>query len=280
MKIAIIGANGFLGKKLVNFFSKENEVISASLHPLNDGVKLDAANIEEVNDFMLKFKPDLVIDTVALSSSVECEKNPLLCNKLNYLTAKNIAETCKRNNLLMVFISSSYVFDGEFGNYKEEEIPSSKNEYAQAKIMAEKEVSQLQNYLIIRFDILYGLENNKIKFGTRIFDKIVEIGFPEQMRSPVFIDDVPRIINELINKKQKGVFHIAGPDKISSLEFVKKLSLLENPIPEIKIVDSCNWILKSPKNSTLNISKINSLGIKITSIDDALNILKKELTSL
>lgn len=278
MKIAIIGANGFLGKKLVGFFSKENEVISASLHPLEGEIKLDATNFQEVKRFILNFMPDLIIDTVALSSAVECEKKPPFCKKINYLTAKNIYRMCKKRNIFLVFISSSYVFDGETGNYSEESSSFSKSQYAKYKIKAEKTVSKLSNYLILRFDILYGLDNCKVKFGTKTFDNKIEIGFPEQMRSPLFIEDAPRIISKLIEKRQKGIFHVAGPDKISSLDFIKKLSPLENPSPVIEIVDGSSWVLPSPKNSTLNISKLNSLKIKTNSIDESLKIINSKIS--
>ena len=39
----------------------------------------------------------------------------------------------------------------------------------------------------------------------------------------------------------------------------------------ITIVDNSNWILKPPQDSSLNISKINSLGITTTSFEAALS---------
>ncbi|MCK9568365.1 NAD(P)-dependent oxidoreductase [Candidatus Pacearchaeota archaeon] len=281
MKIIVMGGNGFLGKELVRYFSAGNEVISASLHSSDGTISLDATNKDKVNDFISKYKPDIVIDTIALSNSVACEKNPEMCKEINYSTAKNIAEVCNENNIQMIFISSSYVFDGDRGNYSEKDIPNQRNAYAKTKVMAEKEISKLSNYLILRVEMMYGLDNGKIKFGTRTLDAdLVEIGYPSQIRNPLFIEDVPKIISALIKKGQKGIFHVAGSDKISLLEFIKELSKLVSPSPQIKIVDSSKWFVESPKNPTLNISKINSLGIKTTSINNALDLLKKELNSL
>src|SRR5271157_5936635 len=117
MKILIVGANGFLGEKLTSYFSKNNEVIPVGINLSDNLIRLDATNVIEVDNMITKLKLDVVIDTVALSNSVDCEKNPDLCKKLNYTTAKNIAKSCKKNNSLMVFISSSYVFDGNKGDY-------------------------------------------------------------------------------------------------------------------------------------------------------------------
>jgi dTDP-4-dehydrorhamnose reductase len=281
MKIIVMGGNGFLGKELIKYFSAENEVISASLHSSDGTISLDATNKVKINNFISKHKPDLVIDTIALSSSVACEKNPEQCKEINYSIAKNIAEACNETNTQMIFISSSYVFDGDRGNYTEKDIPNPRNEYAKTKVMAEQEISKLSNYLILRVEMMYGLDHGKIKFGTRTLDtEPIEIGYPSQIRNPLFIEDVPKIISTLIKKGQKGIFHVAGPDKIFMLDFIKKLSELIPSSPQIKIVDDSKWLIKSPQNPTLNISKINSLGIKTTSINNAVNLLKKELNFL
>lgn len=279
MKIAIIG-KGFLGKKLADFFSEKYDVVCADkTHSDSENVKkLDATNKEDVNNFLETEKPNVVVDTVALTSSVACEKNPELCKELNYQTAKNISDACRKINAKMVFISSSYVFDGEKGNYSESDEPFATNEYAKTKLMAEEEISKLNDFLILRVDVMYGVENNKIKFGTGTFEReVIEVGYPDQLRSPLFIDDVPKIMDMLIEKNQKGIFHVAGPDRILMIDFLRNLAKMENAEDKIKIVDSSNWLVKSPDDSSLNISKINNLNIKTTSFEESVEKIKQQI---
>ncbi len=281
MRIAIIGANGFLGNKLVEYFSKDNQVISASLKPLKGIISLDATKDKEVQDFFLKYKPEVVVDTVALTSSVRCEKEPKLCRKLNYETARIIAKYCKKEKSKLVFVSSSYIFDGTKGNYSETDIPHPKNEYARNKVLAERCVSELPNSIIIRIDLLYGVYKGNIRFGTRILDgKPLEVGYPNQLRSPLFINDVPRVLSELIEKNQSGIYNIAGPEKITMAHFLKKVSEFCKPKPELKIVDASEWIVKSPGNSDLDILKMESLGIKTTSLKESLKKIRKDLNQV
>ena len=135
MKIAIIGSKGFLGTKTKEILSKNHEIIEAGRN--NEGeFKLDATIKDDVRKFLLKYRPEAVLDTVALTSSVQCENNPHLAEELNYLTAKNISEACQEIGAWMIFISSSYLFDGEKGNYNEQDKTSPINEYARTKIMA------------------------------------------------------------------------------------------------------------------------------------------------
>ena len=89
MKVVIFGT-GFLGTKLLNFLSKEFAVFGATLNPKQSFIrKVDASNKNEVKDFLISIKPDIVINTIALSSYLKCEQNSELWNKLNYITAVN-----------------------------------------------------------------------------------------------------------------------------------------------------------------------------------------------
>lgn len=277
MKILIIGANGFLGTKLKIILSKTNEVIGV------DKEVIDATDPEKVKKFISKHKPEVVIDTVSLTSSLACENNPKLAEELNYLTAKNIAEACEENGSKMVFLSSTYIFDGEKGNYSEEDIPFPLNEYGRTKVMAEEVIKKLEDYLIIRVDLMYGFNGKDLPNG--IFSKILSgdeiiIRDLEQQRSPVFVDDVVNSMETLFKKHKKGIFHLTGGDKISYFNFLKEL---EKPVrSETKIISAPKNkenLIKIPKFATLDNSKIISLGIKMHSLKEGIEELKKQINT-
>lgn len=279
MKIVIFGI-GFLGNKLMKLIPNNYSVVGADINPSSPLIqKIDATNKKEVNNFLKKEKPDVVIDTIALSSYFACEKDHELCNLLNFKTAKYISDACNKLDAKMVFISSSYLFDGKKGSYKETDIPNATNHYAKSKISAENYVLKSNRSIVLRLDSLYGYseEIQQIVFGTNTFEKSVQLAFPEIIRSPVFVDDVPRIIIKLIEKKEAGIFHIASTKKLLWLDFLRDLSFLSSSEDKITIVDSSSWILSPPHDSTLDNTKINNLGIKTTSVKKALNLLSKVL---
>lgn len=279
MKIAILGV-GFLGSKLFDFFSQKYHVVGADLKPKNELIKeLDATNPQQVENFIYKEKPTIVIDTIALSSYFKCEKNNNLCRELNFKTAKNISESCSKYGSKMVFISSSYVFDGKKGEYEEIDTPNSTNTYAQSKIDAEKVVLNLKSSIVIRLEPIYGFNNEtkQIVFGTNTFENDVQVGFPNLLRRPIFVEDIPPIISILLQKNLSGIFNIAGHNKLKWYDFLIELSLLEDFSEKIRIVDSSNWILKPPFDTSLNIKKINLLGIHPTLFKEALKELKNNL---
>lgn len=277
MKIAVFGV-GFLGTKIINYFSDFCDVVGADNNPHQNSVvkKIDATDPIEVENFLISEMPDIVIDTVALSSYFTCENNPELCEKLNYNTAANIAEACRIINAKMIFISSSYVFNGEKGNYTEIDIPNSTHEYGKSKVRAENKVLKLNNSIVIRTEPLYGFnqEKGQITVGTNTFQDYAKVGYPDLLRCPVFVDDVPKIIFDLINKKQCGIFNIASIKKITWLRFLTNIASIISAEDKVIIVDNSDWILRPPHDSSLNISKITSLGISTTSFDNALNSLR------
>lgn len=281
MKIVIIGASGFLGTKLMALLSKNNEVLGAAINASNNIIGLDAMDKEKVSEFLKKEKPGVVIDLVALTSSLSCEQNPELCKKLNFETAKNIADACKEINAKMIFISSSYVFDGKNGNYSEKDKPNPLNQYGKYKVLAEKEVLKLKDSIILRTTIMYGY-NGKDK-PNGVFDKIlsgekISLGDPSQLRNPLFVDDVPFIILSLLEKKQKGLFHMAGPDRMTMIDFLKNLEKIVRGKSKIVIKESPQSLVNHPKKDTLNTTKLSSLGIKAHSFEEGLKIIKNQMS--
>ncbi len=280
MKIAIFGVSGFLGTKLKEEFEKEDHRICGGDLNKDLKFKVDATNSKKVSRFLNKEKPDFIIDTIGLTSSLECEKDPKRALLLNYKTAKNIALWANKMNIPLVFMSSSYVFDGLGGDYSEEDSPKPLNEYGKTKVMAEKEVLKLKKGIVIRVDIMYGF--NGFDKPNGVFQKIlkneeIEINHPEQIRQPVFVDDLPKIILNLV-KNERGIFNIAGPDKVSMINFMR---LLEGAVRDKTLIreTSKKDLVEIPKNSTLSISKINLLGLKTTSLRQAINSIKNQINS-
>ena len=281
MKIIIFGVGGFLGKKLYDVLSKNHSVVgTCNKNEAAGMLKIDALDENRLRKFILDNKPDFVVDTIALTSSFLCERNPDLARKLNFQTAKNITDVCREINVPIVFFSSSFVFDGERGNYSEEDAPNPINVYGKTKLEAEKYLLSYSQSVILRVDLLYGYNGKNLSngiLGKIIFGDKMEVGNPSQIRQPLLIDDLPEIILKLVLNKRFGIFHVAGSTKIQNLEFMKRLESLVRSDSKIEIINPKNLIVKPLNDSSLNCSKINFLGIKTKNLDEGLNCLKKFL---
>ena len=280
MKILIFGGSGFLGTKLKNIFSDEGHEVLNIDHKKNSEYILDATKFKQVSDFLKSQKPDIIIDTIALSNSVECEQNPKLAKSLNFTTAKNLSLAAKEINAKLFFISSSYVFDGKRGNYSEEDLPSPEGVYAKTKFMAEKELLKEKKNIIFRVDLLYGYNGKNAPngiFGKILCNKTFYVGNPNQIRSPLFIEDIPPIIEKLYFLNQEGLFNLSGPDKIKMIDFLLKLENLIRKDSKICLIKNEKLLVPEKENYSLNSDKIHKLRVKMHNLEESLKRIKKEL---
>ncbi|MBF0243776.1 MAG: sugar nucleotide-binding protein [Planctomycetes bacterium] len=279
MKIAILGM-GFLGHVLFDYFSNRCNVVSADIISFSPSIKyLDAEKEVEVDNLLFDEKPNIVIDTIALSSYYLCEINKDLCMRINFQTAKNIAGSCRKINAKMIFISSSYIFDGKKGNYIESDTPDSGTAYAKSKILAEKVVLSLGDSIVLRVEPMFGFDKKAscIRVGTNTFEKPMNVAYLNLLRSPVFVCDMPKIIDMLIHLDQTGVFHVASNKKLNWYDCLYELASLENSCGNLKIVSNSDWILEPPHDTSLDASKLAKLGFEPTSFDVSLMKIKAQL---
>src|SRR3989338_1627868 len=280
-KLLIIGASGFLGKQLMEDASNEYEVIGTYNSTLKDGLlHLDITNESEVKDFLEKIKPDITILSSALTDLKLCETNPDLCKVLNIEGVKNVA---KYVNGFIVFLSTDYVLDGEKGDYKETDKTNPINEYGKSKLEGEKIISRLKKYLIIRSSSLYTSEEDNPKFINMMIAKLRKNenvkAVNDIIASPTLIDDLSKAILTLIKKEKTGLYHVVGDTQISLYNAV--LTIADVFKFNKSLISSCSIndfppTLRRPKNTSLNISKLKSEGIKMHSLREGLEIIKNK----
>ena len=302
-KVFIIGASGFLGNKLYDMYKNlpNYEVVGTyGVNTREDLVKLDITNLEETKELIYRYGPEIVINTAAYTYPDKCEKNKELAEMINHIGTRNIVKACKEVNARLDHISTVYVFDGKKGNYKEDDIPCPINWYGETKLRAEYEVSNsgLNFWSYYRLDKLYGY-NNLEGSPNDIFSKIMR-GEEckvnnDQIRQPVLIDDVSRALMLIQEKYLSGIFHLAGPDKLTRYElslrladlvYQDKLARRDLSLELVDLFDEKSLIIpvsekdmlvERPKNVTLITEKIEKKGMVFTPLNEALIEIGKDI---
>jgi dTDP-4-dehydrorhamnose reductase len=279
MKIVILGT-GFLGITLYESLKNIYEIITVDKNPRFHYIyKLDALDKVKLKDFLYYHQPDVIINTIALSSYYLCELHKDLCMKINYQLANEISELSNDINAKLIFISSSYVFNGSKGYYSETDTPDSQTAYAKAKILAEQSALKYPNTIVLRIEPMFGYDTscNRIRIGTNTFENNMKIAFTDLIRSPVLINDIPVVLNNLINNNHSGIFNIASNLQLNWYQCIQSLASLENANDKLEIVTKEQWILEPPQNTSLNIDKLLRINSVVTSFSDSLKILKSSL---
>lgn len=279
MKILITGSNGMLAKAVINKFKNNNELI------LTDINELDITNQNLVLNFVQRIKPDIIINCAAYTAVDNAETDSLLAKKINSDGPRNLAIACNINNIILVHISTDYVFEGNLDIekcYLETDTPSPINIYGLTKLNGENEIIKNCNrYYIFRTAWLYGDGKNfvrtMIKFGKeKEYINVVS----DQYGSPTYTEDLADIIYQSINKKiDYGIYHTTNQGFTTWYDFAKEIFYLSNINCKVNAVSSEEFITraKRPKNSKLSKNKLLSKGIIIPLYKDALKrYLKKE----
>ena len=142
MKILVIGGSGVIGFKLVEYFNKTQKNVEFTYQTnkpkFSKGHCLDITQKKPTIELIAKVNPDIIIHTVALTNVDLCETDKELANLINVKGTENILEGCKITNSKIVYISTSFVFNGEKKEYFEDDITSPATYYGITKLKAEQ----------------------------------------------------------------------------------------------------------------------------------------------
>lgn len=284
MKIAVIGASGFIGNAIYSFFSRKSENVVGTFFSKKkrELVYLDATDRTQVSQFFQGEGPQTVIHPQAMPNVERCELEPESCWKNNFEALRNVVDKSKRTNAKLVFFSSDYVFDGINGPYDELAKPNPLNQYGFAKYMCEEYVRwHLPGSLIIRLSVVYGWEREKKNFAAKFIDALRNneqfLTPVDQFSSPTYVLDIPGAIDILLQKGAQGIFNVAGPETISRYEFGKRICKvfgLTECLAVPKTTRELGQVARRPKHAGLVTDKIGQIGIKLREIEVALRDMK------
>jgi len=256
-KILITGASGFLGRHLLAFLDPaEYEITAVFLNtPVHwKGVrffKCDLTEMPQLENIMADENFDFIVHTAYRKDNMD----------LNILQAtRNITKLAKQTETRLIFLSSDLVFSGFEGDYDENHKTEPLMEYGKYKLWAEEEVLSYSKSVIIRTSLIYCIHHlpGNYQFIANSIENQQEVLLNEdEVRSPVFVDDLCFFIDDLMKNFQEGIFHFAGPESLSRYDFGKKLTsiyypqgmefLVPSKIEESKTIRSANCTLNSKK---------------------------------
>ena len=228
-KIIVTGGSGRFAQALKKIKSKYKFI-----YPSKN--ILDITNTKLIRKFLKKTKPQFVLHLAGLSRPMIEHKNNI--NKsinLNIIGTANIVQVCSVLNIKLIYFSTSYVYPGTNGNYKEGDSLLPWNNYAWSKLGGECAVQMYKNSLILRVCMTEKPFVHKKAFTN------VKLNF-------IYHDDVAKILIKLLNKK--GIINLGGPTE-TVYNFVKKHN---KKIKKISMKKSVYQIL--PPNSSMNLSKL------------------------
>ena len=240
MHILITGSNGLLGQKIIAKLLKANQdFIATSIGPNrnpdcpDDKYRpLDITSRNEIADLLAVENIDAIINTAAMTLVDDCEDQESKCRSINVDGVKNLYEEASERNIFLVQVSTDFVFDGENGPYKEDDIRNPLSVYATSKRDAEDVLlnGKYQNWAILRTIIVYGKGNNLSRSNIVLWAReALKEGkeltiVNDQFRAPTWADDLAWACIRACEIHATGIFHISGPETFSIYEMVCRIA--------------------------------------------------------
>ncbi len=88
------------------------------------GVRLDVTDFPTLEDFVLKLRPDVIINATAYTDVDGCERDKEKAFKVNAEAVRHLVRVARVVEAYLVHVSTDYVFDGSRGNYSEQDTPN------------------------------------------------------------------------------------------------------------------------------------------------------------
>jgi len=293
-RILVVGANGMLGQRVVEFYSiiSDVELLSTSVEDKFvfqelDYVQSDVSNRNEIKRVIKDFCPDFIINAAAFTNVDLSETERELAWKINVKGVEYLSESARVLDSHLIHISTDYIFDGKNGPYSENDIPNPLGYYARTKLASENvlKISGIK-YTILRTNVLYGTAKfSRPDFVKWVVDslrakKTIRI-VDDQINNPTFIDDLVQGINKTIELRKEGTYNIGGSEFISRYDFTILIAdffnLDKTLISKIK-TEELNQPARRPlKSGLITIKAQSELGYKPHTIIKTLELMKKEL---
>ena len=199
-KIIVTGGDGRFAQELKKINSRYNFIFTNKR-------KLNILSLKSINQNLKSLKPDAIIHLAGLSRPMSIHEEKI--NKsidANIIGTANLVKACNDNNVKLIFLSTSYVYPGKKGNYKENDSLLPWNNYGWSKLGAEAAVQMYKNSLIIRACMTQKPFTHESAFSN------VKSNF-------IFHDEFAKILIKIIH--HKGILNLGGKSQ-SIYQFAKK----------------------------------------------------------
>ena len=230
IKILVTGGDGRFAKVL----KQKNKTLNIFFANKKQCNILSERSIDTI---VKRIKPKIILHCGGLSRPMDIHDNNINRSiDLNIIGTANITKICKKYKLKLIYFSTSYVYEGTKGNYKESDAVKPFNNYALSKMGGECSVLMYNNSLVLR-----------ISMTEKPF--LYKKAFTNLKTNFLFHEDLVYMLPKLI--KKKGIINVGGKTR-SVYDFAKKYN------PGVKKIKA-SMKSKLPLNQSMNTSKLKNI---------------------
>ena len=259
-KILVTGASGQLGQCLKQQLYNAGD-ISCYFASKED---LDITDNEAVQGFFSEYNFDYCINTAAYTNVEKAESEQKIAFLVNAEGAYNLAKVCKKHNVVLLHLSTDYVFDGTKKTpYLEEDPTNPLNVYGASKLKGEQYIStSCSKHFIIRTSWLYSqyghnFLNSMLQFANQ--KKVLTIT-TQQKGTPTNANDVAQVLVSIIKtgNARYGIYHFSNQGEATWYDFATAIFKATGEIDTVNLAKTKHYptFAKRPNYSVLDCNKV------------------------
>ncbi len=229
--ILVTGANGQVGSELqalvanghykdVNFYFTDKE-------------SLDITDYNATKAFIEANSIDTIVNCAAYTAVDKAEEHPEEVYAINTKAVEYLAKLAKEYSIVLIHISTDYVFDGESHTPLDEDAPTNpQGVYAKSKKEAEEKILEInpKGAIIIRTSWVYSyFGNNFVKTMLRLGAERESLNVVwDQIGSPTYARDLAHTILEILKSqydwnRTPEIYHYSNEGVSSWYDFAKAI---------------------------------------------------------
>ena len=285
-KILVTGANGQLGRCIrdaaIGFPDLEFVFVSKE--------KLDIQEEDLLSDFFKKNNFSHCINTAAYTNVEKAESEAEKAFAINAEAVKNVATDCRENDVVLLHISTDYVFDGKKKTpYIETDTRSPINVYGASKLKGEKYIEEIcTKYFIFRTSWLYSqYRHNFLKTILRYAEEGKPLTITtEQTGTPTNANDLAKALLQVIaqDSKDYGVYNYSNYGETTWFGFAEEILEQSEKLKDANLAKTNHYrtFAARPAYSVLDNTKTqNTLKVKYIDWRESLqSVLKNTVINL
>ncbi|WP_118193377.1 dTDP-4-dehydrorhamnose reductase [Albibacterium indicum] len=279
-KVIVLGGSGQLGQCIQAADTSGLDIIFCSSQ------KVNILEEDHLHALFGKERPDVIINCAAYTAVDLAEDDPLKAAAINAQAPELIAKLCLEYNVVLIHISTDFVFDGESPVPRvETDRTDPIGAYGKTKLAGEEAIMHsMEKYIILRTSWLYSeFGNNFLKTMLRVAKGRKELSVVyDQVGSPTYAMDLAEVIVKiaLIDEPRYGIYHYSNEGVASWYDFAHAIFQAAKVDVNLKPLLSSEYPTKAerPKYSVLDKSKIkNAYSLTIPHWRDSLGKCLKRL---
>lgn len=274
-KIYIAGAGGMLGEAFFKQFYSDYQLSCSDIDVNEEWLSyLDFRDYDAYETEVNAFQPDYLFHIGAFTDLEYCELHPEDTNQTNTESVKHAVTIANNHKIMLLYISTAGIFNGNKDYYDESDEPSPIGCYASSKYLAERYVQEhAHDYLICRAGWMMGGGPKKDKKFIQKLLKQIKDGKTElhvindKFGTPTYTHDFSINVKLLVENDIRGLFNMVCGGLTGRLEVAKELiSIIDKTnIVSINEVDSSffsqEFFASRPNCEQLVNQKLNDLGL-------------------